>query len=123
MADGLYLFEAARMALARRGDADVRTRGGDGAPAAPLELIYVASLARMEGVPDGDRQWHAALDAGFMAQNVSLFCAAEGLATCMRAVPEPAALAHAMALAADQRVLLRQQVGIPKDAPPRHPWM
>lgn len=122
-ADGLYRFEAARMALAKCGDADLRSRGPHGAPGAPLELIYVADLDRMDGVAAQDRLWQAALDAGFMAENVSLFCAAEGLATCMRLAREPAALARAMALEGARRILLLQQVGLPKDAPARNPWL
>lgn len=121
--DGLYRFDAGRMLLARCGNSDLRSRGSDGAPAAPIELIYAADLGRMAGVPAGDRLWQAALDAGFMAENVSLFCAAEGLATCIRVPPGSAALADAMALHQDARVLLLQQVGIPKDAPARNPWM
>lgn len=121
--NGLYRFDAGRMLLARHLEADLRSRAGDGTLTAPIELIYVADLGRMAGVPAGDRLWQAALDAGFMAENVSLFCAAEGLATCVRVPPGSAALADAMAQHEDCRVLLLQQVGILKDAPERNPWM
>lgn len=123
MAGGLYRFDATRMVLARCSEEDLRSRGGDGAPAAPLELIYVADTARMTGVPAPDRQWQAALDAGFMAENVSLFCAAEDLATYMQVPPDRAALARAMKLTGGECVLLLQAVGMPKGAAPRNPWM
>jgi nitroreductase len=123
MATGLYRFDAAAMVLVRCGDADLRGSDQHDGPAAPLELIYVADLARMTGVPAPDRLWQAALDAGFMAQNVSLFCAAESLATCMRVPPERAALARAMGLEGGACVLLRQAVGLPRHAPARNPWL
>jgi len=123
MATGLYRFDAAGMALIRCGDADLRGADGHDGPAAPLELIYVADLARMTGVPAPDRLWQAALDAGFMAQNVSLFCAAENLATCMEVPSERAMLARAMGLEGGACVILRQPVGLPRNAPTRSPWL
>ncbi|GAB2846356.1 hypothetical protein GCM10027277_13370 [Pseudoduganella ginsengisoli] len=121
--DGLYLFDSARMVLAPRSAADVRSRDAHGVPAAPLELIYVANTARMAAIPAGERLWQAALDAGFMAENVSLFCAAEGLATCMLPAAGRSALAQSMALQEGERIVLLQQVGMPKNAPERNPWL
>lgn len=123
MATGLYRFDAAAMVLVRCGDADLRNAGGDDGATAPLALIYVADLARMGDVAAPDRLWQAALDAGFMAQNVSLFCAAEGLATCMQVPSERAVLARAMGLGECASVLLRQPVGLPRNAAPRNPWL
>lgn len=123
MATGLYRFDAAGMVLIRCGDADLRGAEREDGPAAPLELIYVADLARMTGVPAPDRLWQAALDAGFMAQNVGLFCAAEGLATCAQVPSERAALARSMGLEGGACVLLRQPVGLPRNTPPRDPWL
>ena len=51
------------------------------------------------------------LAAGAMAQNVYLFCAANGLATVIRAWFDNPALSKAMALESDQQLLLCQTVG------------
>jgi nitroreductase len=51
-----------------------------------------------------------------MAQNVYLYCAAQGLATVIRAWIDRHALSQAMDLGADQQVLLAQTVGYPKPA-------
>jgi hypothetical protein len=46
-----------------------------------------------------------------MAQNVYLFCAANGLATVLRARFDNQTFSQAMALASDQQLLLCQTVG------------
>jgi nitroreductase len=53
-------------------------------------------------------------DAGFISENVYLFCASEGLATVVRGSVDRAALAKVMKLRPDQRILLAQSVGCTK---------
>jgi hypothetical protein len=45
---------------------------------APLNLIYVAHGERMRDVSPEDRKLLASVDAGFIGQNVYLFCASKG---------------------------------------------
>jgi hypothetical protein len=45
---------------------------------APLNLIYVARGVRKQHEAADDRRLYAPVDAGFIAQNVYLFCASEG---------------------------------------------
>jgi hypothetical protein len=52
---------------------------------APLNLIYLAYGERMQDVSADERRLYASVDAGFIGQNVYLFCASEGLATVFRA--------------------------------------
>jgi nitroreductase len=52
-------------------------------------------------------------DAGFIAQNVYLFCAAEGLATVVRGMVDRPALAALMGLSSRQQIILAQSVGYP----------
>jgi nitroreductase len=61
-----------------------------------------------------DRQFYSGPDAGFIAQNVYLYCAAEGLATVVRGLIDRPALAEAMALAPQQQIVLAQSVGYPR---------
>ena len=49
----------------------------------------------------------------FIAQNVYLFCASEGLSTVVRGNIDKAALAKIMKLRGDQKITLAQSVGYP----------
>ncbi len=57
---------------------------------------------------------YMAADAGFISQNVYLFCASEKLATVVRGSIDRAALAKAMKLRPEQKIILAQTVGYPK---------
>ncbi len=116
--DGLYLFEPLRHQLRLRLSIDVRRDTGyqEFLDNAPLELIYVADLTRMQRVPAQRRETFAAAAAGAMAQNVYLFCASAGLATALRSWIDPGLLASAMQLGTEQRILLSQGVGFACDS-------
>jgi nitroreductase len=81
---------------------------------APVNLVYVADYSRMGGVTGDDKTLYSAADTGFISQNVYLFCASEGLATVVRGSVPRSALALAMQLRPDQKVILAQTVGYPK---------
>ena len=81
---------------------------------APVSFVFVADLSRMKDAPAEDRDFYAAADAAFVSQNVYLWCAANGLATGVRGYLDRPALAKALALRPDQRVILAQSVGYPK---------
>jgi nitroreductase len=49
-----------------------------------------------------------------VSQNVYLFCASEGLATVVRGMIDRPALAKAMNLRPDQKIILAQTVGWPE---------
>jgi nitroreductase len=116
---GLYLYDAASHALRLEAPSDVRAVTGyqDFTDQAALDLVFVADHRRMTLVPAAQREAYAYSAAGAMAQNVYLYCAAQGLATVIRAWIDRHALSQAMALGADQQVLLAQTVGYPKQAP------
>jgi hypothetical protein len=110
--DGAYRYDAAAHALRGVVTGAVNT-GSPGASA--LNLVYVADTERMGGVPaDALDRW-AWADAAFIAQNVYLFCASEGLATVVRASINAPAIAGALALPDTHRVVLAQTVGFPAD--------
>ena len=52
--------------------------------------------------------------AGYISQNVYLFCASEGLATGVRASIDRPALAKELKLRPDQKIILAHSVGYPK---------
>jgi nitroreductase len=113
-ATGAYLYDAAGHALKPLVAGDLRALAGtqDFVKEAPADLVYVADTSRMQGGPDVQPMAYA--DAAFIAQNVYLFCASEGLATVVRASFDRPALAKALKLRESQLVVLAQTVGFPK---------
>ena len=81
---------------------------------AALNLLYVADITRMKASGEADQTLYSAADAGFIAQNVYLFCASEGLGTVVRGWIDREALAKALGLRLSQRIVLAQTVGVPK---------
>ncbi len=82
---------------------------------APVQLIYVADYKKVGFyVGEEDRKLYTAADTGFIAQNVYLYCASEGLATVVRGMVDREGLAKAMNLRGDQKIMLVQAVGYPK---------
>jgi nitroreductase len=115
MADGAYLYDAKANALKPVAQADLRKLAGtqDYAAGAPLNLIYVSDTAKLGG-DDAAKLATANADTGFIAQNVYLFCASEGLGAVVRASVNRADLGKALNLRAEQRITLAQSVGYPK---------
>lgn len=116
MADGVWLYDPKRHALLPHLRADIRAQTGqqDFVGTAPLNLIYVAHGERMQDISPAERRLYASTDAGFIGQNVYLFCASEGLATVFRGAVDYEKLDRAMQLGADQFVTFAQTVGYPR---------
>jgi nitroreductase len=113
MADGVWLYEPQRHALLLHMRSDIRAQTGlqDFVASAPLNLIYVAHGERMRDVAAEERRLYASVDAGFIGQNVYLFCASEGLATVFRGAIDYGKLNRAMQLGEEQFVTFSQTVG------------
>jgi SagB-type dehydrogenase family enzyme len=113
---GLYLYDAKGNVLKAVLAEDVR--GATGAQefvkTVPLDLVYVADMAKFTRGTDETKAFYSAAHVGFIAQNVYLFCASEGLATVVRGMVDKEALAKIMNLRPDQKVMLSQSVGYPK---------
>ncbi len=114
-ADGAFLFDPDKHALRRIADGDLRALTGvqDFVVHAPLNLVYVADTGRMN-VGAEDQRFYSQVDAGFVAENVYLYCASAGLATVVRASIDRPALAAALGLKPEQRIILAQTVGYPR---------
>jgi SagB-type dehydrogenase family enzyme len=116
MADGLFLYEPKEHALKLIIPRDVRELTGRQSfvKEAPINLIYVSNFARMTRVRQEEKEFFSGAHTGFIAQNVYLFCASEGLATVVRAMIDRAALSNVINLREDQKITLSQTVGYPK---------
>ena len=116
MASGLYLYDAKANKLEPVLNEDIRSLAGKQpfVKTTPVNLIMVADFSRMGKYSDEDKEIYSHTDAGFIGQNVYLFCASEGLATVFRASVDRPALAKAMKLREDQKILFSQTVGYEK---------
>jgi nitroreductase len=115
--EGAYRWDASTNTLDPVASADLRAATGTQPfPAtAPLNLVYVADTAKLSRPgTDPQQMLNVGADAGYISQNVYLFCASEGLATVVRASVPKEALAKALRLKEGQIVVLAQTVGFPK---------
>jgi SagB-type dehydrogenase family enzyme len=114
--DGVFVYRPKDHALGPVLAEDIRALAGtqDFVKEAPLNLIYVADFARMSEGSEEEKAFYAAADTGFMAQNVYLYCASEGLVTVVRASVDKPAAARKLGLTPTQRITLAQTVGYPK---------
>jgi SagB-type dehydrogenase family enzyme len=115
MQEGLFVYDPKAHVLNPVLAKDIRAATGlqDFVKDVPVNLVYVADFSKMKA-SDEDKVFYSAADTGFIAQNVYLFCASEGLATVVRNMVDKPALAKTMNLEAQQRVILTQSIGYPK---------
>lgn len=113
MAEGAYRYDAPGHALQQVVAGDLRPLTGmqDFVASVPVNLVYVADLGRMSDAGADSQALYSATDAGFIAQNVYLFCASADLVTVVRGSVDRVALAAALRLDSRQRIILAQSVG------------
>lgn len=113
--EGTYQYDARehRLLLAKPDDLRRWTGVQDFVATAPLNLVYVADFDRMHEARPVEQGFFAGADAGCIAQNVYLYCAAIGLGTVVRGLIDRRALANALGLRPAHRIALAQTVGYP----------
>ncbi|MFA5293797.1 MAG: SagB/ThcOx family dehydrogenase [Phycisphaerae bacterium] len=116
MEEGLYLYDAKANKLICILAEDIRAVTGKQpfVKEAPINLIFVADYAKMGDGPAEQKDFYAAIDTGYISQNVYLYCASEGLATVVRGYLDKPACQAAMKLRSDQKIIVAQTVGYPK---------
>jgi len=114
--EGTYVYQPTKHALEPMIPKDLRAASGrqEFVAIAALNLVYVADASRMKTSDEQDRLLYNAADAGFIAQNVYLYCASEGLGTVVRGWVDRDALGKALNLKPTQRIILAQTVGVIK---------
>jgi SagB-type dehydrogenase family enzyme len=117
--EGAYRYDPAGHTLRLTVGGDHRSLTGvqEFVAQAPLNLVYVARFSHMVDADAEQRTFFAAADAGFIAQNVYLFCASAGLACVVRGLVDRRRLAPALHLQVDERIVLAQSVGFPGNRP------
>jgi nitroreductase len=113
MADGAYVYDAKGNTLKPVAAGDLRKVTGSVAyvAEAPLNLVYVADFSKMGNGDENNKNSTANANAGFIAQNVYLFCASEGLGAGVRGSVPKADLSKALNLRPDQRIVFAETVG------------
>jgi SagB-type dehydrogenase family enzyme len=115
-ADGAYVYDAKGNALKQVGKTDIRKMAGQQAfvATAPVNLVYVADFAKMGTRDETTKVAWSYANTGFIAENVYLYCASEGLGVVVRAMLDREPLAKTLNLSATQRITLAQTVGYVK---------
>jgi nitroreductase len=113
MENGTFMYDAKANVLKPVVSGDLRKLAGQQpfVAQAPLNLVYVGDLARWPGDDLTNKINTTAVNSGFIAENVYLFCASEGLATVIRAMVPKDELAKALKLTPEQHITLSQTVG------------
>ncbi len=113
MEAGAYRYSAEEHALELVTNKDIRELAGnqDFVKTAPLNLVYVSDYSRMK--EGSNKEMYSGAHAGFISQNVYLYCASAGLSTVVRAWVEREPLSKALNLNDNLHVVLAQTVGYP----------
>lgn len=115
MANGAYLYNAKQNKLTRVTTEDLRPAVcGQQPMEAPVFLVLIADLSRYpEGLAEKKDavMGLANMDAGYVSQNICLYCAAANLATVPRASMDKEALGKALNLKNTQIPVLNNPVG------------
>ena len=107
---GVYLYDAKNsvLKLVKSGDYMKSTGSQDYVAQAAANIIFVADMNKASS------REYAYTDCGFIAQNIYLFAASEGLGAVTRGWYDKKTLAELLNLPSHKEVLLTQSVGYPK---------
>jgi SagB-type dehydrogenase family enzyme len=116
MSDGVYLYNATGNTLdpVVSGDQRLSVAGRQAEFAqASVILLLVSDVSKFSGSDDSGKLSIAAMDAGIVSQNISIFCAGTGLITRPRATMDQPKLKEILKLKDYQHPLLNNPVSYP----------
>jgi SagB-type dehydrogenase family enzyme len=117
MAEGVYLYNAAANLLdpVVAGDQRLLVAGRQAEVAnASVFLVMVSDISRFPGSDEAMKLSLAAMDAGLVSQNISLFCAGTGLSTRPRATMDNVKIKEILKLKDSQHLMLNNPVSYPQ---------
>jgi SagB-type dehydrogenase family enzyme len=111
MENGTYKYTAEDHSLDMVAEKDLRNFAGkqDFVYTAPVNLVYVADYSKLK--EGSDKEIYSGAHAGFIGENVYLYCTSAGLGVVVRAWVDKDALAKEMGLKESQKIILAQTVG------------
>ncbi len=92
---------------------EMSSRGGKMITSAPVTLLFVANYEKMDGFDDEAREFYGATDAGFVSQNVYLYCAANKLHTVVMGAIDRSNIMEFLKIKG--KPILAQPVGYPEN--------
>jgi len=113
MAKAAYIYNAKQHLLNKVVDGDYRNLVAgqqESMASAPVFCILVSDISRFRSGEENAKLEWAAMDAGIVSQNISLFCASIGLKTRPRATMEKEKLRDVLQLKATQYLMLNHPV-------------
>lgn len=113
MQSGSYVYNAQENSLDLVTEEDLREYAGtqNFVKVAPVNLIYVSDYSKLK--EGSDKELYSGAHAGFIGENVYLFCTSAGLNTVIRAWVDKEELKKKLKLKEDQHIILAQTVGYP----------
>lgn len=110
---GIYLYHEKNheLELILKGNHQAAAGLQDFVPTAPVNLVFVADYAKMEGADSTQYNFYKGINTGFISQNVYLYCASQELNTVVRAMVDRDAMHKLMKLSREQHVVAAQSVG------------
>ncbi len=114
--NGVYKYDAINNTLVFLSNQDIREKTGTQAfvKDAPLNIVIVADLSKMGSGNENEKLMTAHIDAGYVSQNIYLFCASAGLNTVVRGMVNKEELSKLLRLKPDEKIIVAQTVGYPK---------
>lgn len=108
---GAYKYIAEEHSLEQVSGKDLRKLAGkqDFVFTAPVNLVYVSDYSKLKS--DSDKEMYSGAHAGFIGENVYLYCASAGLNTVIRAWVDREPLSKELNLNENQKIVLAQTVG------------
>jgi len=115
MHSGIYLWQDSlfQLKLTKSGDYMKETGKQFFVEDAPLNIIIVSDTSKMIDAAKENIPIYAGMHAGYISQNIYLYCASFGLNTVARRALDINALAKIMNLPANKWIVLAQTVGYP----------
>lgn len=112
-ADGAFRFDPTRHALIPIIKEDIRVLSAKAefAQKAPVMILFVVNYDRQPMPGKSLKKRYAAVDAGFIGQNIYLYAASENLATVFLGQINPKEAGEKLKLTADQEVIYGQVIG------------
>jgi len=111
---GLFLYDFLNNCLIKVLSEDVREYMGrqDFTKIAAVMLIYVSNHDKLGSLSKENKDFYSATDTGFIAQNVGLFCASEGLANVVLGAIDRDLMREKMKLTENQHIVLSHAIGV-----------
>lgn len=113
MATGAYVYRPETHILTQVTTADLR--GTLGFSSVPAIFIYVSDYSKLGAISNTDKELYAWSHSGFIAQNVSAYCASEGIGHKIRS--SVTSVGTQLGLTSTQHIIYTQTLGYPSSTP------